>query len=242
MTTVTADPVAQAFLRDICANPEDDTPRLIYADWLDERGEEARAEFIRVQCEMYQREIVQGRRWLKGHVRAHELSRELEAAVWSGLPESMRPMIWRRGFVDEVSCSWGDWVCHGPSVCARQPVTRLRLPESDPVMKWLGPYEGSRNQRSPWWEWNIHQIQDVVHGGDKDDQKLITDLSEWLDRRLHRLLFQTRESALETLVWASIDWARAQNDLPELFRDKFGLKSRARNGLPELARKEGIMP
>jgi uncharacterized protein (TIGR02996 family) len=31
-------------------SPEDDTPRLVYADWLQEQGEEERAEFIRVQC------------------------------------------------------------------------------------------------------------------------------------------------------------------------------------------------
>jgi len=40
------------FFRDILANPEDDTPRLIYADWLDDQGDEARAEFIRLQCEL----------------------------------------------------------------------------------------------------------------------------------------------------------------------------------------------
>ena len=37
------------FLRDILENPGDDTPRLIYADWLDERGD-PRGMFIRVQC------------------------------------------------------------------------------------------------------------------------------------------------------------------------------------------------
>jgi uncharacterized protein (TIGR02996 family) len=36
----------------IRANPDDDTPRLVYADWLDEHNEPARAEFIRVQCEI----------------------------------------------------------------------------------------------------------------------------------------------------------------------------------------------
>lgn len=44
-----------AFLADIIANPEDDTPRLIYADWLEEHGgqpERERAEFIRVQCQL----------------------------------------------------------------------------------------------------------------------------------------------------------------------------------------------
>jgi uncharacterized protein (TIGR02996 family) len=41
----------EAFLREICERPDDDAPRLIYADWLDENGESARAEFIRVQVE-----------------------------------------------------------------------------------------------------------------------------------------------------------------------------------------------
>jgi uncharacterized protein (TIGR02996 family) len=39
-----------AFLDAIRAAPDDDAPRLIYADWLDERGD-PRGEFIRVQCE-----------------------------------------------------------------------------------------------------------------------------------------------------------------------------------------------
>jgi uncharacterized protein (TIGR02996 family) len=40
-----------AFLRAILAAPEDDVPRLIYADWLDER-DDPRGEFIRVQVEL----------------------------------------------------------------------------------------------------------------------------------------------------------------------------------------------
>lgn len=44
--------IEASFLADICANPTDDVPRLIFADWLDEQGDPARAEFIRVQCEI----------------------------------------------------------------------------------------------------------------------------------------------------------------------------------------------
>jgi uncharacterized protein (TIGR02996 family) len=40
-----------ALLRTICESPDDDLPRLVYADWLDEHGRADRAEFIRVQCE-----------------------------------------------------------------------------------------------------------------------------------------------------------------------------------------------
>lgn len=41
-----------SLLAGICAEPLEDTPRLVYADWLDEHGRYERAEFIRVQCEL----------------------------------------------------------------------------------------------------------------------------------------------------------------------------------------------
>lgn len=43
-----------AFLRAILHNPADDTPRLVYADWLDEQGDDAsrrKAEFLRFEAE-----------------------------------------------------------------------------------------------------------------------------------------------------------------------------------------------
>jgi uncharacterized protein (TIGR02996 family) len=40
-----------ALLAAICAHPDDDTPRLVYADWLDEHGEGKRAAHIRAQVE-----------------------------------------------------------------------------------------------------------------------------------------------------------------------------------------------
>ena len=42
----------QALLRAIRAAPEDDTVRLVYADWLEENGQPERAEFIRLECEL----------------------------------------------------------------------------------------------------------------------------------------------------------------------------------------------
>jgi uncharacterized protein (TIGR02996 family) len=41
-----------SFLKTIIENPEDDTPRLVFADWLEEHGETERAAFIRLQCEL----------------------------------------------------------------------------------------------------------------------------------------------------------------------------------------------
>jgi uncharacterized protein (TIGR02996 family) len=39
-------------LKAIREAPEDDTPRLVYADWLTENGQDERAEFIRLQCRL----------------------------------------------------------------------------------------------------------------------------------------------------------------------------------------------
>ncbi|OWK46704.1 TIGR02996 domain-containing protein [Fimbriiglobus ruber] len=41
----------EPFLRAIFANPADDLPRLVFADWLEERGEGAWADVIRTECE-----------------------------------------------------------------------------------------------------------------------------------------------------------------------------------------------
>ena len=42
----------RAFWAAIRANPADDTARLVYADWLQENGDEPRAAFIRLQCQI----------------------------------------------------------------------------------------------------------------------------------------------------------------------------------------------
>jgi len=44
-------PGFEPFVRAICANPDEDTVRLVYADWLDENGDPDRAAFIRLQIE-----------------------------------------------------------------------------------------------------------------------------------------------------------------------------------------------
>jgi uncharacterized protein (TIGR02996 family) len=48
----------RVFFQAIAESPDDDTPRLVYADWLDDHGDGAdrdRAEFIRLQCDLAKR-------------------------------------------------------------------------------------------------------------------------------------------------------------------------------------------
>lgn len=41
-----------AFIQTIAERPDDDTPRLVFADWLQDHGQDDRAELIRIQCRL----------------------------------------------------------------------------------------------------------------------------------------------------------------------------------------------
>src|SRR6516162_6088198 len=91
--------IEDAFLHEILAHPDDDAPRLIYADWLDEHND-PRGEFIRIQCALAQLSDEDPHRWPLEQ-REQELLREHEAK-W--LPKDMgqAQCIFRRGFVEEI--------------------------------------------------------------------------------------------------------------------------------------------
>src|SRR5213078_1683780 len=89
-----------AFLRAIRAAPDDDLPRLVYADYLDERGD-PRGEFIRLQCELARGDCppLRARELLR---RGAELLDRYDA-VWAGLlAEAAYEATFRRGFVEEI--------------------------------------------------------------------------------------------------------------------------------------------
>src|SRR5437588_8349072 len=92
---------ARAFLQDIIEHPEQDAPRLIFADWLEEQGESDRAEFIRLQVRLARLgEEDPGRPELED--RAGDLLAEHEEE-WAG-PLRGLALDWRfrRGFVEQV--------------------------------------------------------------------------------------------------------------------------------------------
>lgn len=62
----------EAFMQTISANPDDDAPRLVYADWLEENGYEMYAEFIRVQIELARTDH-QNKAWLLMATTPHEI-------------------------------------------------------------------------------------------------------------------------------------------------------------------------
>ena len=104
----------EALLRAVCENPDDDTPRLVFADWLDENGEPERAEFIRLQCGFQSMfsgyDISTKERPAKFH-RMHRLQEQHGTKWRRELPTFGRPgdVVWQRffyrGFVARLDVS-----------------------------------------------------------------------------------------------------------------------------------------
>lgn len=120
-------PDAESFLRAIIENPDDDGPRLVYADWLDENGDPDRAEFIRVQ-------IALARNGTAGRPQLYERQVQLLARhrrEWSSEAESVvrtpGQFFFRRGFVDDVDADAFEFVERAADLYRRTPVQHLRL-------------------------------------------------------------------------------------------------------------------
>src|SRR5207248_1839606 len=88
--------------RAVVADPDDDTPRLVYADWLDENGEPARAAFIRAEVEAARAEPF-GPAARAGAERAERLRVEHEGAWVRHLAGRVLGWEFVRGFVGHVT-------------------------------------------------------------------------------------------------------------------------------------------
>jgi uncharacterized protein (TIGR02996 family) len=114
-----------AFLNTIREHPDADLPRLVFADWLDEAGDPARAEFIRLQCELASLPD-HDPQFRQLEDRDHELLSDHEPA-WAGeLPRYATEWEWRRGFVEDVTFALHQYA-HADEAVGGQSVTRLSL-------------------------------------------------------------------------------------------------------------------
>jgi uncharacterized protein (TIGR02996 family) len=129
----------EVFLRDILENPDDDAVRLIYADWLMERGD-PRGEFIHVQCQLARSEgpLADWEAWADLAARQTALrQREKELLERHG-EEWARPIRrfatdceFRRGFVETVAMTVAVFVGDGEELFRRAPVQRVRFTAFD---------------------------------------------------------------------------------------------------------------
>jgi uncharacterized protein (TIGR02996 family) len=118
------------FLATICDHPHDDAPRLIYADWLEERGD-PRAEFIRVQCERAhlpdddpRQPALAKREW--------ELLKEHRDQWTPALGREIGYVEFRRGFVEALHLSTAAFLRRGERLFRKIPLLRVVLTAARP--------------------------------------------------------------------------------------------------------------
>jgi uncharacterized protein (TIGR02996 family) len=116
----------QGLLSDICESPEDDTPRLVYADWLEENDTPQRAEFIRVQCELSRLPAEDAHR--PGLVRREAQLLAAHEGEWLGpLAKMISSPRFRRGFLEQVSIGVRQFMDNGDEIFRLAPVCHLKL-------------------------------------------------------------------------------------------------------------------
>jgi uncharacterized protein (TIGR02996 family) len=123
--------VNQRLLEDIAAHPEDDTPRLIYADWLEEHGrgkpDHDRAALIRDQVALARLD--------PGDPHRQALEREADTLLERHHEEWQRPLRelgatgiqFHRGFPSRIVMDAADFLAHGQEALRLAPGPTLRL-------------------------------------------------------------------------------------------------------------------
>jgi uncharacterized protein (TIGR02996 family) len=137
-----------AFLAEIVEHPDDDAVRLVYADWLDERGDIDRADFIRVQ--------IQRARLDEDDPAQADLERR-EQLLLKGHPEWLAKLpawarsgaVFRRGFVEVISGAAGQVQRELGRVMRQAPVrdVTVHFSRGRPLRPFGSPEDAARVRR-----------------------------------------------------------------------------------------------
>lgn len=100
------DPMLRAVLEEPCY----DLARLVYADYIEERGQSVRANYIRLS--------------IVGEATRAEKLLSMNRMLWERLAFRYNPQ-WARGFVDTVYMQWRDVLAVLPALVQEHPLTRV---------------------------------------------------------------------------------------------------------------------
>lgn len=148
------------FLATILAHPADDGPRLVAADWLEERGDQ-RGEFIRVQVELAAT-YPDGSKFSSNNPQAAEAGWDRYAALERRERELLTPANKRdwsrplgeefkiefaRGFVSGIRCNWSDFLAGRHVILGLHPIRLVTLD----TMPALATFADGRNHCLHTW-------------------------------------------------------------------------------------------
>ncbi len=148
-----------ALYKAIMDHPADDLPRLAYADFLMESGDDvqqAHGEFVQVQVEIAKLEAQEATPARDiSLLRLSQWEKELlkgPAGQWRREAESWKPPVeitCRRGFTWRVRCPWDVWRDMGWRIIAAHPVEVVGLSDREPRQREDGRFLWHRSSMPP---------------------------------------------------------------------------------------------
>lgn len=229
MTTI--DQQQAALLRAICQRPDDMQARLVYADWCEDNGQEARAEFVRVQCRISKgckfnvcdgtgRNVVSpcpcallrnreqklleahGRWWVPPEVAKVS---GYQHGSWPFSQPRGEPWLFRNGFVESITTTSTAWLAHGSQIVAATPVRTVILSDRKP--------QHYHRQDFDVWGWRSTSDGESYYLSPELWQIMAELYSgnvngSWVD-------LNSRKAAFDALSAAAVVWARRQAGLDQ---------------------------
>jgi uncharacterized protein (TIGR02996 family) len=184
----------EALLAAIAAQPEEDTPRLAYADWLDEHGDHIRAEFIRVQIEIARVETLP-RMVLNRHVDLFKRQQDLldnhrdallgQLAAFSKVAE----IEFERGFVSELALGVDSLVNSRPSIASTNPLPRIIIQDVTERVRYILGFWLHPSAAEPFTE-------------------IISEIGTVPDRAIHERSQSRRGPGLVPFEFHPLSWSR----------------------------------
>ena len=117
-----------AFLSQIRERPDDDGPRLIFADFLDEYGD-PRGQFIRIQCALDRLAMDDPRRPVLEQQEKDFLDRH-EKRWTEGLEGLMVGCTYRRGLIESITVNSAAFLDRGKEIFSYGPIRRVRFSDA----------------------------------------------------------------------------------------------------------------
>lgn len=223
-------PIEKQALRDICENPFDDAPRLIYCDWLEEQGRNERTEFIRVQiklertdftckqifiscCEFMDLEKMkdlgcqQCKEFARLKLREGELWRIGKSNNWFQLyAQGVYGGMVSRGFVNKTKADFKNWRHRGKSICRYNPIEKVMIPGLNPL-----------RDGELWFWMNSCRIYELPNRMNCFIPEWLKDLPGNVGKTASgRIYFNSEEDARRLLSLALVNHSRRQLGMPDL--------------------------
>jgi len=120
-------------LQAVLDQPDDDAPRLAYADWCQQQSDEptkARAEFIRTQIRLFRQiNSLSHGEWFDLSQREQDLRKTYHDVWASTLGLMVYDYTFNRGFVEYISLSARGFLDHAQQLFSLAPILHLKLTE-----------------------------------------------------------------------------------------------------------------